>query len=173
MAIETLAELDAARAKARAMVHSRALRAAARAAAPVGFGQDAVAHLVHDIEAVFGLTAEERAALAPTMVKSFADLAAAYAPGAAGGEALAGLAARLAANPVARVASRSLAGRFVTRVAKGRGLLGVAARRAWLIPAALAGGAAATYELLGRRCINSCYAYLRDRIPTPAATATG
>ena len=35
---------------------------------------------------------------------------------------------------------------------------------AWVIPAALGGGNAARYELLGRRAINQCYAYLRPRL---------
>jgi hypothetical protein len=52
-------------------------------------------------------------------------------------------------------------------------MLGMAARRAWLIPAALGGGAAAAYELLGRRCINQCDAYLRERIVKPAARPIG
>lgn len=172
MAITTVTELDAARAEARSLVHRRALKAAARAASPIGFGSDAVADLIEDVQAAFGLTREQKAALAPAMLTSFTGLAAAYAPAALGVEAVAGLTAQLAANPVGRIAGRMVGGRFVRRIASGRGLLGRVARRAWLVPAALGGGAAVGYELLGRRCINQCYAYLRPRLGTTALLPT-
>ncbi len=174
MPITTLAELDDAREQARALVNRRALKAAARAVVPFGFGSDALAQLVEDVQTVFQLTPGQRTALAPAILTSFTDLAAAYAPAALGAEAVAGLAARLGANPVTRIAGRSFGGRFIRRVAAGRGLLGTVARRAWVIPAALGGGAAASYELLGRRCINQCYALLRDELAAhPTATSTG
>ncbi|WP_156678883.1 hypothetical protein [Sphingomonas profundi] len=166
--IATLAELDAARAQARGLVHRRALKAAGRAAVPFGFGHDALADLVDDIQRIFRLTPAQRAEIAPRLLTSMTDLIAAYAPPAIGAEAIAGLAARFGANPIARVAGRSFAGRLLRRVAAGRGLLGTVARRAWVIPAALGGGAAAGYELLGRRCINQCHAYLRTRLPGAA-----
>ncbi len=169
MAITTLAQLDAARDEARSLVHRRAGKAAMRAAVPFGFGSDALGTLVDDIEAVFQLTPEQKADLAPKMLTGIGDIIATYAPAEIGAGALAGLAARLGTNPVARIAGRSFAGRFLRRIATGRGLLGFAARRAWVIPAALGGGAAASYELIGRRCINQCHAYLRQRIAAPAA----
>ncbi|TVV72208.1 hypothetical protein [Sphingomonas solaris] len=173
MGLSSIAELDAARAAARRMVHRRALKAAARAAAPFGFGRDALADLVADVQAEFRLTPTEAAELAPRIHHSLADLVAAYAPAALGAEALAELTAVARANPVAQAAGRfrgHLARRVIGRFVAGRGLLGAMARRAWVIPAALGGGAAASYELLGRRAINQCYAYLRGRLETaPAA----
>ncbi len=171
MAIETVAALNDAREQARSLVHHRALKAAARAAVPFGFGSDALGDLIEDIQRIFQLTPEQKAELAPTLITSVSDLVTAYAPAAIGAETVAGLTARLAGNPVARIAGRSFAARFLRRVAAGRGLLGVVARRAWVIPAALGGGAAASYELLGRRCINQCDAYLRARIAPLAARA--
>ncbi len=164
MGLATLAQLDAARDRARSLVHRRALKAAARAAAPFGFGHDALADLIADIQAEFRLTEAEKAQLAPRIHNSLSDLIAAYAPGALGGEAVAGIAAKMASNPVARFASRRAGGRVLRRVVAGRGPLGALARRAWLIPAALGGGAAASYELLGRRAINVCYNFSRAQL---------
>ena len=169
--IATVADLNAARDRARSLVHHRAVKAAARAAVPFGFGSDALATLIDDVQAEFGLTPTQKAEMAPEVLTSFSDLLAAYAPPVIGAEAVAGLAARLGTLPMARIAGRSVAGRFVRRIAAGRGLLGALARRAWVIPAALGGGAAASYELLGRRAINQCYAYLRPRLPAFAPAA--
>ncbi|MET0270701.1 MAG: hypothetical protein ABW173_09760 [Sphingomonas sp.] len=168
MSLTNLAELDAARDRARSLVHRRALKAAGRAAVPFGFGHDAIADLVADVQTEFRHTDAEKAELAPKIQTGLAQVIAAYAPGAIGAEAAAGLAATLASNPIARFASRRAGGRIVRRVVAGRGLLGTLARRAWLIPAALGGGAAASYEVLGRRAINACYAYSRAKLDAAA-----
>lgn len=166
MGCSTLAELDAARERARRLVHRRALKAAARAAAPFGFGHDALTDLITDVQAEFRLTDAEKTQLAPQIQTGLIDLVSAYAPGALGAEALAGIAAKMASNPITRFAGRRAGGRALRRIVAGRGVLGTLARRAWLIPAALGGGAAASYELLGRRAINTCYAFSLARLNT-------
>lgn len=176
MPITTLAELDAARHAARSEVHKRAAKAGAKAAEPLGIATsiwgETVTDLIADIEDIFGLTAAEKAELEPELLHGLTDLIAHYAPTAAKAGTLASIAATLRGSSIARRAAGSVASRTAARIGTrvagsgrfGASAIGAIARRAWVVPIALGGGTAALYELLGRRCINQCYAFLHARL---------
>ncbi|HEX8446158.1 MAG TPA: hypothetical protein VF649_06040 [Sphingomonas sp.] len=180
MPLTTLADLDAARTRARADVHRRAIKAGAKAAEPLGIASsiwgETVTDLIADIQDIYQLTPDQKAELEPELLHGLTDLLAHYAPTAAKAGTLASVAATLRGSSLARRAAASVAtraaGRIGTRVARsgrfGASAAGAIARRAWLIPLALGGGTTALYEILGRRCINQCYDYLHARI-APAA----
>ena len=176
MAIATLAELDAARDAARSEVHRRAAKAGVKAAEPLGIASsiwgETVAELIGDIQDIFQLSAADKAVLAPELLHGLSDLFAHYAPAAAKAGTLASIAATLRGSSIARRAAGSVASRTAARIGTrvagsgrlGASAIGAIARRAWVVPIALGGGTAALYELLGRRCINQCHAYLHARL---------
>jgi len=182
MPITTPAELDAARSIARGEVHKRAVKAGAKAAEPLGIASavwgETVTDLIADIQDIYQLTPAQRAELEPEILHDLGDLLSHYAPTAAKAGTLASIAATLRSSSLARRAAGSVATRTATRIGSrfarsgrfGAGAIGAIARRAWVIPLALGGGTTALYEVLGRRCINQCHAYLLARI-APARPA--
>lgn len=179
MTITTLAELDAARDRARSEIHRRAAKAGMKAAEPLGIATsiwgETVTDLIADVQAIYGLTPAQQAELEPALLHSLADLLTHYAPTAAKAGSLASIMATLKGSSLARRAAGGMAtraaGRIGGRVARsgrfGASAVGALARRAWLVPVALAGGTLALYEILGRRCSDQCYAYLKAQLPAP------
>lgn len=176
MPITTLSELDAARVTARSEVHKRAVKAGAKAAEPLGIATsiwgETVTDLIADIQDIYQLTPAQKAELEPELLHGLTDLLSHYAPAAAKAGTLASVAATLRGSSLARRAAGSVATRTATRIGTrfarsgrfGAGAIGAIARRAWVVPLALGGGTTALYEILGRRCINQCHAYLHARI---------
>lgn len=179
MTITSLAELDAARDRARSEIHRRAAKAGMKAVEPLGIATsiwgETVTDLIADVQAIYALTPAQRAELEPALLHNLADLLTHYAPAAAKAGSLASIAATLNGSSLARHAANMMArravGRIGGRVARsgrfGASAVGALARRAWLIPVALGGGTVALYEILGRRCSDQCYAYLKTRIAAP------
>ncbi|WP_076068641.1 hypothetical protein [Sphingomonas montana] len=176
MSIVTVAALDAARDAARSEVHKRALKAGVKAAEPLGLATsiwgETVTDLIADIEDIFQLTPEQKAAIEPDLLHGLGDLISHYAPATIQAGSLATVMATLRGSSLARKAAGGIAARTATRiggrVTRHAGFGGAAARavlrRAWVVPLALGGGTGALYEILGRRCINACYDYLHARI---------